>query len=378
LLLEHLYLRHFRNYQSLLFSPAPGLNILAGPNAAGKTNVLEAIYYLAFGRSHRALKDSEMVTRGHPGFYIKGAILKDRASHSIEFRYHSECGKAARLDGLPQRLIGDLLGVFNVVLFSPDDLDLAKGGPAGRRAFIDRALTQVSPAYYSLLNRYNRTLAQRNRLLKELGPGCGAGELAALEPWTERLASEGAEVMERRNQALTFLAKAASSLYQDVAGSEEDLTVEYRPALGDMEQIERDEDKRVIRGVLRTALESQYKEELRRSHSLLGPHRDDIHIAIDQQPVRYYGSQGQQRSAVLALKLAERQWIEHVTGDQPVVLLDDVLSELDDQRSQRLTSLAASAGQSFITTTGVEHSPLGQVKSRFQVQDGDIRAWPEG
>ncbi len=331
---DRIELRDFRLYRHLAVEFPTGLNALVGPNASGKTTVLEAMSVLATGHSFRGATDPEM-TRNGQGFYrLTGRFAGRQGSHTVEVAFETGAGdapprKVTAVDGHPLPRASDLLGRIPLLSFSPDDLSLVKGGPSERRRFLDVLLAQTSPPYRDRLARYQRTLAQRNALLGELMARRTAIAAAAtlLEPWDEALTTESSAVQADRAEAVATVAPLAVQAFATIDGRE--LALNYQSSVFDP---------------------GRRQEELRRGVTLSGPHRDELTLAVAGQEARRYASQGQQRSVVLALKLAALEVMERSTGDTPVLLLDDVLSELDPARGAQLLPLLL-RGQAFVTAT---------------------------
>jgi DNA replication and repair protein RecF len=338
-------------------------NVLVGPNGAGKTNVLEAIYYLALARSPRAARDGDLVRANGQGFRILG----DVGSGTVEARYEPMRGRTLAVNGRPCARAADLYGQLTAVFFSPDDLWLAKGGPGGRRRLLDGLLLQARPAYAALLAGYEEALAQRNALLREIR--ARRSSAALLEIWDESLVEYGVGLAERRARAVEAVAAEARAAYAFLAAGE-GLTCRYASGIGARWEAE----------AYRAALAAARREELERGFTVVGPHRDDVILEIDGRPLRGFASQGQQRTAVLALRLAERAALRRATGREPVLLLDDVLSELDEARRRGLADLLAGGGQVFLTATDAEGLPEGfRASLTFRVGAGRVSplaAWP--
>lgn len=331
---EKVQITEFRVYPDLMLDFAPGLNVLVGPNASGKTTILEALSLLATGRSFRGATDPEMVRAGQAAYRVSGRFTGKTGSHSVETAFQLGEGadpsrKVAKVDGHALARTIDLLGRVPLLSFSPDDLALAKGGPAERRRFLDLLLAQTSAPYRDQVARYQRTLAQRNALLGQLAARRAAAEAAAvqLEPWDESLAAEAAQIQAARAAAVRAIAPVAGEVFAALDGRS--LEVTYLPSVFDP---------------------SRRGDELRRAVTLSGAHRDELALAVDGRDARRYASQGQQRSVVLALKLAALDELEAGTGETPVLLLDDVMSELDPGRGALLVPLLL-RGQVFVTTT---------------------------
>lgn len=324
---ERLELRHFRNLKETCWQPGPGVNVIWGENAQGKTNLLEALWLFTGSRSFRGAKDGELVALGQEESRLSLAFLAEEREQEAILQIRSR--RSAELNGLPQPSPSSLAGHFCGVVFSPAHLTLVKGGPEERRRFIDAAYCQLRPGYIKSLREYTRALSQRNTLLKD----CRLhGDLASmLDIWDQRLSHAGARLLRARNAYIGRLYPAAAEIYRGLSGGKESFEVLYRPAgdgltdvLGNGEQ--------VVAEALCRVLEESREADRTAGFTTAGPHRDDLEVLIAGLPARTYGSQGQQRSAVLALKLAEATLLRDVTGEQPVALLDDVMSELDASR----------------------------------------------
>ncbi len=331
---ERAELRDFRLYRHLTLEFAPEVNLLTGPNAAGKTSVLEALSVLATGRSFRGASDPEMVRSGQEAYHVAARFRGRHGSHtvSVSFARSGEATparKSSSLDGRSLAKVSDVLGRIPLLSFSPDDLALVKGGPAERRRFLDALLSQTDPSYPDHLARYQKALAQRNALLTDLA----ARRLALTsareqtQAWDETLMAEAAAVQRGRAESVLAVAPLAAAAFAGIDGR--DLAVTYLPSAFDPDRL---------------------PEEVRRGQTLSGPHRDEVTLAVGGEDARRYASQGQQRSVVLALKLAALQLLEERTGEHPVLLLDDVTSELDPGRGAALLALLA-RGQTFVTAT---------------------------
>lgn len=360
---ERVQAHNFRVYELLTLELAPGVNILVGPNAAGKSSALEALSVLATGRSFRGAGDPELARTGEAGYRLSGRFTGRLGSHTIEVIYArgdeaNPARKASALDGRALPRASDVLGRVPLMSFSPDDLALVKGGPAGRRRFLDILLAQTSAAYRDHLARYGRTLAQRNALLADL---CARRVTAAaadtlLEPWNEALAAVASAIQAARGEAVAALGAPATAAFGAVDGR--GLGLDYRPDVFDP---------------------GRKREELRRGVTLSGPHRDELALAVDGQDARRFASQGQQRSLVLALKLAALEVLERRVGESPILLLDDVMSELDPRRGASLLPLLL-RGQALVTATdraGLERAlsaggVSGAVAAWFEVTRGSV------
>lgn len=345
---ERLKLNYFRNYKALQLEPEPGLNVIVGENAQGKTNAVEAVFLCAFGRSHRTARDGELINAGMSGAYVGLGVKNLAGSRLIEIKLKAGERKQVFLDRLPAERSGELMGVLNVVMFSPEDLELVKGGPAERRRFMDMELSQLRPVYYYTLQRYNTALRQRNALLKpEIS---AAKEPSALRRelyiWDEQLAQTGAQIMAMRQDFVEKLGRIGGGLHREISSGKETLTLSYAPNVN----VERGGGDPAA--ALSEALYASAMEDIRRGFTSSGPHRDDIELTLNGTNVRVYGSQGQQRTAALAMKLSELELLRSVKGEPPVLLLDDVLSELDEPRQRALLEAMRDC-QTFLTCTAL-------------------------
>ena len=368
----------FRSYPSLSFEPGPGLNVLVGPNAQGKTNLLEALYVLATTKSHRTARDADLVRFGAPAARVAATLERDDAGETfVELAIGAPgAGSAAKLVKVNhgrQPRVTDLLGHLNAVLFAYTDLDIVRGEPEERRRFLNYEIAQTSPRYVLALAAYRRALEQRNRLLKDVKMG-GAGP-ESLDAWSAPLIEHGARLIERRQLWLATLSKHAAEVHRSLTGGAETLEIEYVRSVPTDGATSVEE----IAEAFTRALSGARREELARGVTSLGPQRDDLIFRIgpdDSQllDARIFGSQGQQRTVALSLRLAERRLIEEAIGEPPLVLLDDVLSDLDESRRAQIFALALSGGQTLLTTTDLAPLPLDAVKSGsvFAVRRGTL------
>lgn len=310
--------RGFRNLEPLQFSPHEGLNVICGENAQGKTNLLEAMWLFTGGRSFRGAKDAELVRVGEEQAEIALSFFSQEREQTAGMTLRGGVRRAS-LNGVPKKGMAELVGRFCAVIFSPEHLSLVKGGPVERRAFLDSALCQVRPSYAALFSRYRHTLNQRNALLKDIARH--AELLDTLPIWDERLCRYGEAIVRERRSYLERFSPLAAAHYEGISRGRERLELSYEPSFtGDLAQ----------------ALRHARREDLRNGHTSVGPHRDDVSIQLSGMAARSFASQGQQRSAVLAMKLAEAGVLAQSCGEEPVVFLDDVLSELDAARQEYL------------------------------------------
>ncbi len=365
--LKAIELQHYRNYAHVDLKTEGRVNIFIGPNAQGKTNLLEAIFVLALTKSHRTSKDKELIGWQADQARIMGEADRKYGSVKLELAY-SHQGKKAKINGLEQRKLSDYVGTFNVVMFAPEDLEIVKGTPGIRRRFLDMEIGQVQPGYLHTLQQYGKVLLQRNNYLKTASPG--GPKQAMLDVWNAQLAEHGVKIMKRRQSFIQKLQKWAESIHAGITGGNEALTVQYRPSL----EAEGTEEETVLFEQFMIKLSQVRDQELRRGITLVGPHRDDLAFYINGKEAQTFGSQGQQRTTALSLKLAEIELIHEEIGEYPVLLLDDVLSELDRSRQTQLIETFQSKVQTFITTTGLESVDTQKLHDAniFHVKDGTV------
>lgn len=366
MLLKLLTLADFRNWGKLEWQPAPGLNVITGANAEGKTNLLEAIFFLASGKSFRTHRDADLARFGSTSFAVGARIERATGELSLVLRWDRSRGKTLTLDRTEHPRLADLFGQVTAVCFSPEDLSLIKGPPEVRRHALNLLLLQISRPYYYHLREYNRILAQRNAHLKRLPP-TASSELA-LSVWDEELARHGAELTIRRRAAVAELARWADERHRELSGGYE-LGISYNPSIPLT-------DPPTLEGA-QTAflqkLDRNRREELRRGITLSGPQRDEINFTIGGRDLRSYGSQGEQRTAALAWKLAELEFIRSHTGEMPLLLLDDVFSELDPRRQACLMREARRGSQTFLTSAEEIKLTIFPAAASWHVAQGELK-----
>lgn len=334
-----------------------GTNILYGNNAQGKTNVLEAVYMSCTTKSHRATRDKDMIRFGEEEAHIKLNVRKNDVPYRIDTHLKQTKAKGIAINGLSIRKASELFGIVNVVFFSPEDLNIIKNGPAERRKFIDMELCQLNKLYVHALSSYNRILIQRNKLLKELSFRPDYED--TLDIWDMQLIQYGKEIIQYRSEFISQLNEIIHDIHWKLSGEQENLKILYDPdsAAEELEQ-------KILSG---RELDKKQKTTLH------GPHRDDIGFYVGDIDIRKFGSQGQQRTAALSLKLSEIELVKKLVRDYPILLLDDVLSELDSVRQQALLS-AITHIQTLITCTGLEdfvnnRFPIDRI---FKVVEGSV------
>lgn len=373
--LESIKLVNYRNYDHADAVFSKGMNVFIGENAQGKTNLMESIYVLAMTRSHRTSNDKELINWTTEFTKIKGRIQKRQAHFPLEIIV-SKKGKIARLNRLEQKKLSSYIGHFNVILFAPEDLSLVKGAPSIRRKFIDMELGQMNRLYLHHLVEYQRMLKQRNQYLKQLSTGAKEDTIY-LDVLTEQLAKEGAAVLYERIHFIEKLQKWAEPIHHEISRQKEKLTIAYTSSIS-IESIESKTEEELYQEML-SFWHGQKKREKEQGITLSGPHRDDLIFMVNGKNIQTYGSQGQQRTTALSIKLAEIDLMKEVTGEYPVLLLDDVLSELDDERQTHLLKVFQNKVQTFLTTTsleGVKMDLLDQPKV-FRITNGQIETESE-
>lgn len=337
MIIESIELKNYRNYEHLQLELSPGTNIFYGDNAQGKTNILESVYVCCTTKSHKGSKDKEMIRFGEDEAHIKLTVRKQDVPYRIDMHLKKNKAKGIAINGIPIRKASELFGIVNVVFFSPEDLNIIKNGPAERRRFLDLELCQLNKLYVHGLIQYNRVVTQRNKLLKELSFHPEYEE--TLDIWDLQLAQYGRQVIEYRTDFVKQLNEMIVGIHNQLSGGKEHLEIFYEPNV----ETEKLED----------ALAKNRDSDLRQRTTGIGPHRDDISFIVNGIDIRRFGSQGQQRTAALSLKLAEIELVKYLVKDYPVLLLDDVLSELDGSRQEHLLA-GIDHIQTMITCTGLE------------------------
>lgn len=370
--IKSLSLHSFRNYQSVTLNLTPGLNIFVGDNAQGKTNLLEAIYVLSLSKSYRTTRETELISHGAQRTVITAQVAK-MATLDLAVMV-SELEKKRLLVNQKSTTANSFVGCLNTVLFIPDSLQLVKGSPGDRRRFLDVQICQIDPVYRNNLLKYQRVVRQRNSLLK--GAFENRSQLSQLPAWDNQLVSLGTKIMLRRQDVVETLQHYSKSAHERISDEREDLHLIYQPFFETEESIAlgRRYTGANVEDILRQKLQELKTEEVRRGYTLVGPQRDDLVFRINDADLKKYGSQGQQRTAVLAYILAELELMCQETGEYPVVLLDDVMSELDRNRQMLLLSILNQKAQTIVTTTNLD-SFTPETKERaniFRIERGRI------
>ncbi|TAE54928.1 MAG: DNA replication/repair protein RecF [Nostocales cyanobacterium] len=344
--LKTLHLRHFRNYQEQKIDFNAAKTILVGNNAQGKSNLLEAVELLATLRSHRMAKDKELIKDGEDIAQINATLDRDIGTSDLTITLRRNSRRSVAINGDTVRRQMDFLGIINAVEFSSLDLELVRGSPEVRRSWLDTLLIQLEPVYAHILHQYHQILRQRNAFLKCCQHSNTKGLETELAIWDTQLITAGTKVIRRRERAIQRLAPIAAAWHASISNSQEVLHINYVPNVPIST-----EQTSTIQEAFLAKIKQRTPIELHRGITLVGPHRDEVKLDINETPARQYGSQGQQRTLVLALKLAELQLIEEVINEPPLLLLDDVLAELDPFRQNQLLDAIQDRFQTLITTT---------------------------
>ena len=339
-------LKNFRNYENLEISFDEGTNILFGDNAQGKTNILEAAYMSGTTKSHKGSRDKEMIRFGEEEAHLKTVVARGGREYQIDMHLKKNRAKGIAIDKIPIKKASELFGILNIVFFSPEDLNIIKNGPAERRRFLDSELCQLDRIYLADLTNYNKILAQRNKLLKDMIYRPGLSD--TLPVWDMQLIETGKKIIRRRKQFVDQLREIVSDIHYRISGGKEELFLKYEPNIDDI--------------FFEDELSRAKEKDKKLCQTSVGPHRDDLLFSIGDVDIRKYGSQGQQRTSALSLKLSEIELVRKSISDTPVLLLDDVLSELDSSRQNYLLNNISDT-QTIITCTGLDEF----VRNRFTV-----------
>ena len=337
MIVKQIELHNFRNYESLNLPLHDQINIFYGDNAQGKTNILESIYVCSTTKSHKGSKDRDMIRLGEEEGHIRMHLEKKGVPHRIDMHLKKNKTKGVAIDGIPIKKSTELFGLMNVVFFSPEDLSMIKNGPGERRRFMDLELCQLNKLYLYYLSNYNKILNQRNNLLKQISFNPGLSD--TLDIWDQQLCEYGTKIMEGRDLFLSEMNELVEEIHSTLSGGKEKLSIGY--------------EKNVSSDNFAEKLKKTRDQDIYRKATGCGPHRDDISFFIGKENLKLFGSQGQQRTAALSLKLAEIELVRKKIGENPVLLLDDVLSELDRKRQHYLLN-SIEGVQTLITCTGLE------------------------
>ena len=357
--IKRLQMLNYRNYNVLDISLGPHVNVFMGDNAQGKTNILEGIYYCAFARSHRTSKDRELINWNSNNALLSITVGRERLDKRIDISILKDGKKAIQVNKIKIKKIGELFGNFNVVMFSPEDLKIIKDSPGVRRKFIDMELCQLNPKYYYNLVQYNKVLNERNSILRNRNINKDI-----LDVYDMQLVEFGYNIIIDRLEYIQKLNKYSAKIHSDITSGKEKIEFKYISTIKDLENIKEN---------FYSLLEKNRRRDCERGITSIGPHRDDFTVLINDIDTKSYGSQGQQRTAVLTIKFSSLKIIKELTGEHPVLLLDDVLSELDFSRKRYILSTIGDI-QTIITCTGIEdlYEYLDDKSIVFKVKDGEI------
>lgn len=364
--LENIVLRNFRSYPFLEVDFSPAVNVFLGENAQGKTNLLEAILMLALAKSHRTANDKDFINWHAEEAKMEGRVFRRGQSVPLELMITAK-GKKAKVNHLEQKKLSQYVGNLNVVMFAPEDLSLVKGSPGVRRRFLNMEIAQMQPVYLHELSNYQRILQQRNQFLKAAQINKKTDPIM-LEILNEQFAEIAIIITKRRKEFVEKLLRFSAPLHKQISRGLENLMIRYSASI-DLQETEEQSRAHVLE-----KLQKNKKREFERGVTLVGPHRDDLHFYINEQDVQVFGSQGQQRTTALSIKLAEIDLLKEELGEYPVLLLDDVLSELDDYRQSHLLGAIEGKVQTFVTTTnisGIDHQTIKQATT-FKVTQGKL------
>ena len=372
---SHLSLTDFRSWSQLDLELAPGPTALVGSNGQGKTNIVEAVLYVATLESHRVATDAPLVRQGAERAIVRARVERDERTALVELEINPGKANRARINRGPVPRAREVLGLLRTVLFAPEDLSLVRGDPSDRRRFLDDLLVARSPRFAGVRSDYDRVLKQRNALLKTafLAKRSGGGDMRTLDVWDSHLAASGSELLAARLALVEDLVPLADVAYREVSKGpstkHSDLGLAYKSSLGEALPSSRDKD--VLGAALLSELARVRQQEVERGVSLVGPHRDDLVLSLGSLPVKGYASHGESWSVALALRLASYDLLKS-DGGEPVLVLDDVFAELDTGRRERLATLVQSAGQVLVTAAVPDDVPEQLAGGRWDVHDGVV------
>ena len=357
MVIKSLKLKNYRNYELLNLTFDPKTNILYGDNAQGKTNILEALYLSGTTKSHRGTKDRDLIQFGREESHLETVVEKNGVLFQIDMHLKKNSPKGIAINKIPIRRAGELFGIVHFVFFSPEDLNIIKEGPAGRRRFIDLVLSQLDKVYLSNLSNYNRIINQRNSLLKEIV--YQKDLIDTLDIWDMQLAEYGTKIIERRKKFIDEVNRIIGGIHEKLTGGRENIELSYESSAGELSMEE--------------MLRKNRERDIRFKSTSAGPHRDDLCFRVGDLDIRKFGSQGQQRTAALSLKLSEIELVKMLIHDTPILLLDDVLSELDKNRQNYLLDSIHDI-QTVITCTGLDEfvNHRFSINKIFYVKNGTV------
>lgn len=347
MIIKNLVLKDYRSHKDEYFEFDPKLNVLVGKNAQGKTNIIEAIFFAVIGKSFRTSKEKEVISWGKQSSYVKGEFEKKYRDTIIELFFNENHKKTIKIDKIPIKKMGELMGTTNAVFFSPDELKLVKESPEERRRFMNIDISQTNKRYFYLIGRYEKVLANRNKLLKTSKDISTLKE--TIDIWDRALSELGGRIAEERKKFIEELSPFASMAHSYISGGREELVIRYSSSFEDNYQ------EKMLK-----ALQKNLEKDYKLGFTSVGVHRDDIDIYLNGVEVKNYGSQGQQRTVALSLKLAELEIIKNRVGEYPILLLDDVFSELDKDRRKKLLNFTSKT-QTIITCTEFDEKIDGKI-----------------
>lgn len=371
--IESLYAVNFRNYDVCNLQLPGMINVFYGQNAQGKTNILEAIFYSSFGLSHRTSSEEDIIKINSDAMAVGVEFLSLSGNHTVKIKKYRQLNtwkKEILLDGSkvkPKEHYGSL----NTIMFSPEDLQLVKGEPSLRRRFFDMQISQTDPIYYDLLVKYNRVLAQRNKLLKDIRDNDGS--LEQLVPWDGEFIRLACAIVQKRLAALKKLQNIASSIYSSLASSKEEMTIKYELKGNNSELFYPENGEGFDENFYYKLLKERNRIDMLRGNTGIGPHRDDLVLLLNNMSLKSYGSQGQHRTGALALKLSQLEYVKNEIGEFPILLLDDVMSELDNSRRKQLLRFIDGKVQTFITVNDRELIPELAGNTYFEISNGSAK-----
>ncbi|MDO4977380.1 MAG: DNA replication/repair protein RecF [Eubacteriales bacterium] len=357
---ESIELYQYRNYDSVKVDFSSGVNIFFGDNAQGKTNLLEAVYVSGTSKSHKGSKDKDLIHFDKDEAHIRLFFRKNDLTHRLDLHLRKKKSKGIAIDGVPIKKVSELFGMLHIVFFSPEDLSIIKNGPAERRKFLDMEMSQLDKGYYALLVSYNKLLVERNNLLKQIYFVPSLRE--TLDAWDEQIIDTGCAILRKRESFIEKIDEMMREIHGNLTGGLEQMEVRY--------------DRNIAPEDFAQTLQANRERDIKTGTTSVGPHRDDIGFMVNGTDIRKFGSQGQQRTAALSLKLSEIRLIEQMANDKPVLLLDDVLSELDHHRQNYLLD-SISDIQTMISCTGLDDFVNGRISldKVFRVTDGNIEEY---
>ncbi|MBU3571708.1 DNA replication/repair protein RecF [Priestia aryabhattai] len=367
--IKEITLTNYRNYTKTTIPFENKVNVILGENAQGKTNVMESIFVLSMAKSHRTSNDKELIKWDCEYAKLSGIVEKHRGPATLDLVISTK-GKKAKYNHIEQKKLSQYIGSINTVMFAPEDLNLVKGSPQVRRKFIDMEIGQVSPVYMHDLSRYQKILQQRNQYLKQLQTKKQT-DLSLLDVLTLQLSEMAAKILKKRFEFLQLLQQWAEPIHKGISRDLETLKIEYKNSI----DVSEDADLSKMLEAYHQKFDKIKSREIDRGVTLAGPHRDDLLFYVNEKDVQTFGSQGQQRTTALSLKLAEIELIHQEVGEYPILLLDDVLSELDDFRQSHLLNTIQGKVQTFVTTTSIEgiHHETLEKAATYHVEAGQIQ-----